>query len=103
MCGRVCLHSTQFADFVKRASNKPDPDTYVREFFRTVNTRYTTGERKAELISADGFDFWREQWVEVHPRTTGRRKSDDTELQESIAKQKAEIAKGEARRKAVGL
>lgn len=67
-CGRVCLHSTQFEEFVKLAG-KPDSDTYVREFFATWHARYMTGDRSREVIGDDSFDFWRQRWAESHPTT----------------------------------
>lgn len=66
-CGRVCLHSSQFSTFMQLAANTPDPDVYVREFFRTWQARYTDGDRSAEVIGADAFAFWRDRWAETHP------------------------------------
>ena len=85
------------------AANKPDPDAYVRGFFRTWQVRYMDGDRKDEIIGEDSFAFWRERWAETHPTVKGRKKSESDELAGSIERQKREIAKGEARRKAAGL
>lgn len=102
-CGKVCLHSSQFETFVKMASSQADANRYVREFFGVWDDRYQTGDRSAEIIGDDAFDFWRARWSETHPTAKGRRKSDEVELDAANARQRAEIAKGAARRKSVGL
>lgn len=69
-CGTVCLPSALFEDFVRRSRQHPDPDGYVRQFYREWDTRYAEGDRKAVVISGDGFDFWRARWKESHPEVS---------------------------------
>lgn len=102
-CGKVCLHCTQFEAFMQLASAKPDADAYVRAFFGLWHNRYMTGDRRDEIIGEDSFEFWRNRWAETHPTKKGRAKVDDVEARTSQERQRAEIAKGEARRKSVGL
>lgn len=102
-CGRVCLHSTQFEQFTQLAGNHVDPDAYVRQFFAGWDDRYVKGDRQTETIGEDGFNFWRNRWAETHPTKKSRAKVEDVEARTSQERQRAEIAKGEARRKSVGL
>lgn len=69
MCGRVCLHESQFSQFCQLlGSTQADPDAYVRTFFRGWTERYTDGDRAQLLPEPDMFDFWRARWKETHPR-----------------------------------
>lgn len=102
-CGKVCLHSSQFEQFTQLAGSHPDPDRYVRDFFGTWNDRYVKGDRSAEIIGEDGFDFWRARWAETHPSARGRQKADAAEATKAHERQQAEIARGAARRKGIGL
>jgi hypothetical protein len=52
---------------MRRSRHRPDPDAYVREFFRAWNDRYSSGDRKHAEIGQDGFQFWRDRWAEAHP------------------------------------
>lgn len=71
-CGKVCLHESQFRDFCQRVTHLPDPDGYVRQWFRTWDDRYVSGDRKDEIIGADMFDFWRQRWAESHPAAAAK-------------------------------
>lgn len=70
MCGKVCLHDSQFSQFCQLVGNaSSDPDGYVRVFFRGWMERYATGgDRASEIPDPDMFDFWRDRWRESHPK-----------------------------------
>lgn len=91
ICGKVCLHSSQFSQFCQLVTGKePDPADYVTKFFRGWIVRYTSGDRATDIPEADIFDFWRDRWRESHPA----KQADKTDI---TAKAAERIAANDAR------
>lgn len=73
-CGKVCLPSQLFRQFVQRGP-PPDPEAYVRAFFRRWDDRYTAGDRVTAVPEGSDFAFWRARWTEDHPGTSTNAKT----------------------------
>lgn len=65
LCGRICLHASQFGEFVRRR-NHDGADAEVRTWAFDVITAWTDGEFGA-TEPGDPFDFWRARYAERWP------------------------------------
>jgi len=76
VCGRVCLHTTQFEEFT-RLSGKPDSeaDAYVRQWALAVLAAWP----ESQAIGDDAWAFWRLRWGEAHPSTRKTRAEREAE------------------------
>lgn len=76
LCGRVCLHASQFNDFVRRR-NHDGADAEVNTWAFSVIQEWTDGAMKA-VEPGDPFDFWRarydEKWPAPRASTPDRRR-----------------------------
>lgn len=79
-CGKMCLPEALYLEFAKRVSHLSDPTKYVGDWFVLVNTRYTVGDRKDEIVGEDMFDFWRKRWLESHPAVAAKPAVDIVEM-----------------------
>jgi hypothetical protein len=70
-CGRVCIHESQFAEFV-RLWPGDDPDekaTATTAWVADVNAAWGPGGARAnDVPQANRFDFWRDRWNERWPK-----------------------------------
>lgn len=65
LCGRVCLHASQFNDFVRRR-NHPNADQEIREWAASVLDAWSIGPH-AQTEPGDPYDFWRARYAETWP------------------------------------
>jgi hypothetical protein len=65
-CGRICLHSSLFGEFVRRRGHA-DADREVRDWALQVDREWSDGGAKAHLEPGDSFDFWRARYAERWP------------------------------------
>jgi hypothetical protein len=63
VCGKVCLHASQFDSFVRRRNGD---DRLVRKWAEGVIDVWTKGVH-AEDETGDEFDFWRARYAETWP------------------------------------
>lgn len=63
VCGRVCLHESQFDEFVRRRNGAREA---VRTWAASVVDDWTQGAHAAEE-PGDSFDFWRARYAETWP------------------------------------
>lgn len=65
LCGRVCLHASQFGEFVRRR-NHDAADAEVRGWASDVIDDWTSGPH-GHTEPGDQFDFWRLRYAERWP------------------------------------
>ncbi len=67
-CGRVCLHASQFSEFVRRR-NHPDADREIRDWALTVEREWGPAGPRAREEPGDPFAFWKARYAEQWPAT----------------------------------
>ena len=67
-CGRVCLHASQFDEFVRRR-NHPDADREIRDWALTVEREWGPAGPRAREEPGDPFAFWKARYAEQWPAT----------------------------------
>lgn len=68
-CGRVCLHSSLFGEFVRRRGHI-DADQEVRDWCMDVEREWSGTGPRAHEEPGDSFDFWRARYDERWPSAT---------------------------------
>ncbi len=68
--GRVCLHESQFANFVRMWPGNDDDQkrAAVNAWVAEVHEVWTSGDRRDDVPQGNAFDFWRERWDERWPK-----------------------------------
>ncbi len=67
-CGRVCLHASQFSEFVRRR-NHPDADREIRDWCLAVEREWGPAGPRAREEPGDPFAFWKARYAEQWPAT----------------------------------
>lgn len=65
VCGRVCLHQKQFAEFVSKLGLELElAMTEVRRWAAGVLQEWTEGAKRDVVVQGSIFDFWNARWQE---------------------------------------
>ena len=67
-CGRICLHASQFGEFVRRR-NHPDADREIRDWCLAVEREWGPDGPRADDEPGDAFAFWKARYAEQWPAT----------------------------------
>ena len=65
-CGRVCLHASQFSEFVRRR-NHANADDEIRRWCLEVEREWSDGGPHAQDEPGEPFEFWRTRYAEKWP------------------------------------